>query len=77
MHCVVNGEAQQHPHELEPQRDLEGEAVEPVEPPSVFGEEHVEVGVEDGLGYQREVLVSHSSLISALLADELYLQRAL
>lgn len=75
--CVVDREAEQHAHELEPERDLEGEAVEPVEPASVLGEEHVEVGVEDGLGDQGEVLVPDPSLVGALLADELYLEGAL
>jgi hypothetical protein len=77
MHCVVDREPQQHPYELEPQRDFERKAIEPVESPSVLRQKHVEIWIEYRLGDQREVLVSHTAFIGSFLADELDFEWAL
>ena len=50
MHWIVEGQAQEHANELEADGWLEGVGVEPVESALVFGEEHVQVGVEDSFG---------------------------
>lgn len=75
MDRVVEGQAQQHPHELKPQGDFVGVTVEPVETAVIFRQEHVEVGIEDGLGDELEILVFDSPLVSALLPDELNPER--
>ena len=51
--------------------------VEPVESALVFGEEHVEVGVEDGFGDKLEILVFDSSLIGSFLTNKRYFHGAL
>ena len=49
MDRVVKRQTQQHANKLESKRYLIRESIEPVESAVVFGEEHVEVGIEDGL----------------------------
>ena len=70
MHRIVESQTQKHTYELETNGWLERVGVEPVESSLVFGEEHVQVGIEDGFGDKLEILVFDSSLISSFLTNK-------
>ncbi len=75
MNSVIKSQAQQHAYEFESNRHFVGKTVYPVESTVVFGNEHVQVRVEDGLCYQCKVFVFHSALVSSFLSNKLYSQR--
>ena len=47
MNSVVKGETQKHTDELKSDWHFVGVPIEPVESTIVFGDEHVEIGIED------------------------------
>jgi hypothetical protein len=52
MNRVVDRKTEKHSDELESKWNFERKSIEPVEPPSIFREEHIEVRIEDGLSDQ-------------------------
>jgi len=74
---VVDGQAEDHPHELEHYRRLEGLRVEPVQPPVALRHEQVAIGIEDLLDEELEVLLLDSTPIIPHLAEEGHPERVL
>ena len=75
MHSIVECQPEKHAYKLKSDWHFVGVAVEPVESAGVFGDEHVEIGVEYLFGDECEVLIFDSSLIGAFLANKLYFER--
>lgn len=77
MNGVIDSDTKQHSHKLEYDGSFERERVKPIDSRVVFGDEHVEVALEDLLHQNMEILILNSSLVSSLFPNELYFQRVL
>ena len=77
MNGVIDSDTKQHSHKLEYDGSFERERVKPIDSRVVFGDEHVEVALEDLLHQNMEILILNSSLVSSLFANELDFQRVL
>ena len=71
MHSIVKCQPEKHANELKSDWHFVGVAIEPVESAGVFGDEHVEIGVEYLFSEQCKILVFDSSLIGSFLSDKL------
>ena len=70
VNWVVNGEAQQHSDKLESDWGLVWKSIEPVNSAIVFGQEHVQVRIEDSFGDELEILIFDSTFVTSFFSNE-------